>query len=368
VLDLIRRLDRRQDQVLIETALIELSGRNFLDLGVELGLADLSAGFGVTSFGLSTFDDTNNDGVVDTRVPARTQGITAGILDGSDFNLPVLLSALRTRRDTNVLNVPSVLVNNNGSATVTSKDEQPTTTVTLGGATGVGGAATQESFNQYVEAGITMQISPTISASRYLRLKVSLEVSTFLGTVSGSIPPPKITRTIDTTVNVPDGDTMVIGGIITDNKGRTHNGVPILGDLPILGFLFRRQSDSLDRTTLYFFVTPHIMRDRDFADLSEVSYKKKLDAADAIGADRIRVIDPTFGQREQGVDLRGFEVPLYRSPARGEVDRSAVGLDPSQMNSLLRDDLEPPPAHEPRDESEELPEDRAQDETQDQPR
>ena len=75
----------------------------------------------------------------------------------------------------------------------------------------------------------------TISASRFLRLKISLEVSNFLGAVSGAIPPPKTTRTIDTTVNVPDGATMVVGGIITDNKGKTREAVPFLGDVPILG-------------------------------------------------------------------------------------------------------------------------------------
>ena len=334
VRELIKRLDHRQDQVLIETALIELSGQDQLDLAVELGGANLPGAFGVTSFGLSTFEDNDSDGVPDVRVPSVTNGVTAGILDGDEFNLPILIGALEGRRDSNVLNIPSVLVNNNGSAKVVSKDEQPTTQVTATG--GVGGQ-TQENFRDYVNAGITLQISPTISASRYLRLKVSLEVSNFTGSVNGAIPPPKTTRTIDTTVNVPDGDTMVIGGIVTDNKTNNRSGVPWLQDIPILGFLFRSQSDTAQRTTLYFFVTPHILRDRDFADLAEVSYKKKLEAADTIGVDRIRVIDPRFGKEEQGIDLRGFEVPLYKSPTRGEVDSSSVGIDPKRLREMERE-------------------------------
>ncbi len=146
-----------------------------------------------------------------------------------------------------------------------------------------------------------------------------------------------MTRTIDTTVNVPDGDTMVIGGIITDNKGRSHSGVPFLGDLPLLGYLFRRQGETTSRTTLYFFVTPHIMRDRDFADLAEVSYRRKLEAADTIGADRVRVIDPSFGQEKKGVDMRGLEVPLYRSPPRGEIRGSDVGIEPGKIQGMLKD-------------------------------
>jgi len=341
VLDLIRRLDQRQDQVLIETALIELTGQDSFQLAVELGLAEISGagngGFGVSSFGLSTFEDTNGDGVPDVRMPnlfggAAPDGITAGIIQGDDFSLPVLVSALQTRRDTNVLNVPSVLVNNNKSAKVISKDEQPTTTIT---ATGGLNGQTQENFNEYVEAGITLEISPTISASRYLRLNISLEVSTFIGAVSGAIPPPKVTRTINTQVNVPDGDTMVVGGIITDNLGKTKSSVPWLGDIPILGYLFSDTSESQNKTTLYFFVTPHIMRDRDFADLAEYSFKRKLEAADTIGADRIRVVDPTFGREKEGVDMRGFEVPLYRGPQRGEVQDGDVGLDAKKLNEML---------------------------------
>ena len=353
--DLIRQLDKRQDQVLIETALVELSGQTGLSFGVELGGANLPNGgtgsFGVTSFGFSTFSDTNGDGIPDVRTPlgpggTLPQGVTAGILNGSDFSLPILIQALQTRTDTNVLNVPSVLVNNTGSAKVVSTDEQPTTTITATG--GIGGQ-TQENFKDYVKAGITLQISPTISASRYLRLKISLEVSTFLGstTLNRAIPPPRVTRTLDTTVHVPDGDTMVIGGIITDNKGRNVSGVPWLSDLPLLGWLFRSQSDSTSRTTLYFFVTPHIMRDRDFADLAEISYKKKLEAADTIGADRVRVIDPTFGQEKKSVDMRGLEVPLYRSPPRGEVPGKQVGIESGRVQSMLQDANKPKPGETP---------------------
>jgi len=331
VLELIHRLDQRQDQVLIETALIELTGRDNLDIGVELGAADVpgsgTGSFGISSFGLSSFQDTNNDGIPDIRVPGTGNGITAGIIDADNFSLPILVRALRDRQDTNVLNIPSVLVNNNGSATVTTLDEQPTTQVT---ANGVGGQ-TQENFNDYQKAGITMQISPSISASGYLRLSISLEVSSFTGTFSGPIPPPRITRSIQTSVSVPNGDTMVIGGIIVDNKGEQRTSIPLLGDLPLVGTLFRRDIDNQNRTTLYFFVTPHILRDKNFADLAEISYKVKLDAAEKIGADRVQLIDPVFGKKDGAIDMRGFDLPLYRSPGAGEQSASMVGKDPAQF-------------------------------------
>jgi hypothetical protein len=87
------------------------------------------------------------------------------------------------------------------------------------------------------------------------------------------------------------------------------------------------------------------MHDRDFADLAELSYKKKLEAAEEIGTGRIQVIDPAFGHSEKvqkGVDMKGFEVPLYRSPPHGEVDSSSVGLDAARVHSLLKDADNPP--------------------------
>jgi general secretion pathway protein D len=245
----------------------------------------------------------------------------------------VLVYALRDRNDTNVLNIPSVLVNNNGSATVKTLDEQPTTNITALGAS----AQTQQSFGEYQKAGITMQISPSISMSGYLRLDISLEVSNFVGTFSGAIPPPRITRTITTSVSVPNGDTMVIGGIIVDDKNETRSSVPFLGDLPILGYLFRRDQDNKNRTTLYFFVTPHILKDQNFSDLAEISYKLKLDAAEKIGTNRMQMIDHAFGASSDQVPLDGFEVPMYRSPGGGEVTPAMVGQDPVKSTKALQE-------------------------------
>ena len=334
VLELIRQLDQRQDQVLIESALIELTDSALFDLGFEWSFADVDGegGYGVTSFGLSdiVLDPVNGEA---NRVPLVSNGISAGILSGSAANIPLLIAAAQNRTDTNVLNIPSVLVNNNGSARVVTLDEQPTTTVT---STGVGGQ-TQENFNDYQEAGITLEISPSISAARYLRLNISLSVSNFTSSFTNStIPPPRITREMSTQVNVPDGDTMVIGGVVSDIFRKEQDGVPWFADLPIIGQLFRRDSKSNNRTTLYFFVTPHILHDRDFADLAEISYQKKLDAAEVIGSDRVRVVDPNFGVDDTVIDFDTFQVPLYRAPERGEVDAEEIGLDSVRRNELLR--------------------------------
>jgi general secretion pathway protein D len=333
VLELIRQLDRRQDQVLIESALIELTGTDFRDIGVEWALGDVTGdgGFGVTGFGFSDIDLTTGE-----RIPnAPTGGIVAGILSGDDVNLPLLLSAASRTTGANVLNVPSVLVNNNGAAKVVTLDQQPTTQVTASG----GGQQTQRNFAGYQDAGITLEISPSISASRYLRLDISLVVSNFSGAFDeeNAIPPPRVTREMRTTVNVPDGDTMVIGGVVSDSEQKTRQGLPWLADLPLVGALFRRDADTSQRTTLYFFVTPHILRDPDFADLSEISYQKKLAAAEVVGKARVRMVDPDFGSSEDAVDFGSFEMPRYRPSDRGEVAPEDLGLDPLRREQLLRE-------------------------------
>jgi type II secretory pathway component GspD/PulD (secretin) len=297
-------------------------------------------GFGITSFGLSSIIDTDGDGIQDTRTPNITNGVTAGFLSGDNVNLPVLLAAVSQLDESNVLNVPSVLVNNNRTATVKTLDEQPTTTITATG--GVSGQ-TQENFDHYEEAGITLTITPSISAANYLRLDINLIVSTFAGSFQGAIPPPRITRELTTTVNVPDGDTMVIGGIITDNTTHTRRGVPWLSDVPLLGMLFRRDSDTADRTTLYFFVTPHILKDHNFADLAEITYRKKLEASEIIGAGKLRMVDPHFHVENDRIDWDQFDVPMYKSPAGGEVDPASVGIDPIRREELLRGSQETQP-------------------------
>lgn len=332
VLELIRQLDRRQDQVLIESALIELTGSDFRDIGVEWALGDVTGdgGFGVTGFGFSNINLETG-----LRTPtAPTGGLVAGILSGDDVNLPILLSAVSRTTGANVLNVPSVLVNNNGSAKVVTLDEQPTTTVTASG----GGQQTQRNFAGYQSAGITLEISPSISASRYLRLDISLVVSNFTGSfdASSDIPPPKVTREMSTTVNIPDGDTMVIGGVISDSQQKTRQGVPWLANLPLVGALFRHDSDTDARTTLYFFVTPHILRDPDFADLAEISYQKKLSAAEVVGKNRLRMVDPDFGASQSTIDFGSFQMPRVRASDRGEIAPEELGLDPLRREELLR--------------------------------
>jgi general secretion pathway protein D len=199
-----------------------------------------------------------------------------------------LINALATDDRANILSLPSVLVNNNESATVRTTESRPTQTQNQGTAT------TQSGVGEPRDAGITLEISPTISPNNYVRLNISLEVSRFVGAFDpNSVTGGGITlsRAITTQVTMPSDATMVIGGVIEDSESESDGGIPFLKDIPLLGILFRRSEKTTNKTNLYFFVTPTVLDEGDFQDLYHLSLNKKLEAQDYIGERRLRIID-----------------------------------------------------------------------------
>jgi general secretion pathway protein D len=347
---LIADLDRRQPQVLIEAALVELTTGDLDRFGVELGLLDLkesgdfTRGFGFTSFGQSIFEDTDDDGIPDTRLPDfdnPLQGLTGGIISGGDFAVPFLLNALSSDDRANILSMPSVLVNNNEAAVVRTEEERPTLESNASTST------TTTSSGQPRNAGITLEISPTISPNNYLRLNISLEVSRFVGAfdpnsaTGGGIV---LRRTISTQVTMPSDATMVLGGVIEDSESQSDGGVPFLKDIPILGFFFRRSESTPNKTNLYFFVTPTILDADDFQDLMHVSLRRKLEAEEYIGERRLQIIDRrwTGSARDQARTLEDTGTTVEDLDSLGEYEmptyRRAPGDDRSPQRATAPTD------------------------------
>lgn len=334
---LLDRLDRRQPQVLIETALIEVSNDFSKDIGIEYAnvetpTGDTQKGFVFTSVGI-----TSADAIGDQRLPSPTAaGLTFGIFDGEDLGIPFIINAAQTSNDANVLSVPSILVANNKGGSVTSEDEVPYQT-----SNAVQGSLATDA--EFATAGISLNITPSISAQKYLRLQISLEVSSFRGEAQANLPPPKATRTIQTSVNLPDGATMWLGGIIRDDTTDSESGIPYLSDIPLIGGLFGSTSKTNLKTTLFFFCTPKILED--FAELEDISNSGKARAASTIGLDRVRMIDPGFelespvdvildsdnnsdGRADSGnLNLSGFAAPSYEGTGGTSVDPASVGAN-----------------------------------------
>jgi type II secretory pathway component GspD/PulD (secretin) len=150
-----------------------------------------------------------------------------------------------------------------------------------------GTGISQTSFDP-LTADTTLTISPHITEGGYLRLETEVKIAKFLSSgTSGNTPPNKTDRQIQTSFLMPSSRTAVIGGIMTSDKTESETGVPVLKDIPLFGFLFRRTRDVDVRRTLYIFITPYILYDESFGDLREMT-QEHLDDLIFAGNDKAR--------------------------------------------------------------------------------
>ena len=348
IAEIIAKLDKRRPQVLVQCAIVELSDNDLQNIGVELGAVegggDEARFFGGTSYGLSTIDtrqnlsssNTGGNGtgtgngtgaggstITDTffddlvRVPnLDAVGLTGGIFQ--DFiEVPILVNLFKRLDKSNLVSVPSVLVNDNQEAHIIVGNEIPTTNINQGQ------FSDQQSFGGYQEASLELTISPHISNDDYLRLNIRISVQAFTGAqASASIPPPRTTREVETAITVQSGKTVVIGGLITDNFRETVQGIPYLMDIPILGELFKKTDTTVENTTLYVFLTPTILKD--FDALERISYERKLEVAKLNG--QISLVDPNF----RVIELDDEKISIEQIESTGHLDlpqyRVSVGM------------------------------------------
>ncbi|MBL8762176.1 MAG: hypothetical protein JNL50_12830 [Phycisphaerae bacterium] len=291
---LIEKIDLRRPQVFLEAKIVAVTASDEFRLAFETQLINAGGAGGVlnTNFGLSGFP---TGGTLDTRKNVATglTGLTAALIKSDQ--IPIALTALARDVDTRILSSPQLLVADNEEAEIASIDQQPTQTTTLGSSDNTG--SRDVSSYEYVDAGTKLTVKPQISEGGYLRLKYDIELSSFSGTGSAGVPPPKQKNNVKSdSVTVPTDMTVVVGGVVVSTNGRTVVKVPLLGDIPILGALFSDDNRTDRKTTLYVFITPRIMRDDLFDDLRLLTEgpqaKSKLEAdVPALGPSSIDILD-----------------------------------------------------------------------------
>ena len=310
---ILRSLDVRRPQVLIEAAIVETNGVITDSLAVGIAAIGGDVGF-ASNFGTPTGLEENANVNSDIITP----GVNIAWLSSGDVPIPFLIRALSTDARNHILSRPSLLTNDNqeASVSVVEQTSYATSTTTQ--------TATSTGFSQ-VEAGISLTISPTISAGNYLRLKVKIEVSNFSPASSGieGAPPDITKREVETPVTLPDQHTVILGGLVTNNSLDTLQKTPWLGDLPLIGWLFRSTREEQRDRYLYVFITPHII-DTDFALLDEISANRKRDL-DRLGGAVGLTADPQlvgssadFRSPNDAV-LGVFDLPDVAQPQGGEI-------------------------------------------------
>jgi len=272
--NVIAELDRPKPQVLIKVVFLEVQHNNSLDLGVE-GAYGKGLGNGITGnaadvFGLSGLNQivtnfsTPGSTVVGT--PALSPIASGGPngfyqIMGSDFQ--ATLRAIATAGKVEVLSRPSVLARDGQPATILVGQQVPL--ITGVSYTTVGSSAIPINNVTYTPVGIQVNVTPYISPDGYVEMIVTPQDSevdpTLTEPIASGVNAPVIdTRTADTVVVTPDGEPVVIGGLMVNDKTSNENKVPILGDIPVLGNLFKHKTNSDTKNELMIFLTPHIVR------------------------------------------------------------------------------------------------------------
>lgn len=269
VSQVITNLDRPKPQVLIKVVFLEVTYRNFLDIGIEGGGAYSGKnhdGAGASAFGLSGLGSAATNQVLNQLgLPVQSFAPTppgAGLYQilGTDFQ--ATLRAIASAGKTEILSRPSILTRNNQQATISLGQEVPLITNTRFDTLG-----NQINTVTYQNVGIILRVTPFITADGKVEMIVSPETSALADRsqwvpVSLGITAPVInSRVADTVVVVPDAQTVVIGGLMEKSKLATDSKIPLLGDIPIIGNLFKRKVKDDSKTELMIFLTPYIVQD-----------------------------------------------------------------------------------------------------------
>jgi len=257
---IIEQLDMRRPQVMIEALVVQVSRSQAFDVGVELLNLQRGSVRGATNFGLSKIDFSGGTASV-----SASSGLTGFVISGGDIDAIVKLMA--QKGNGRIVSRPRALVNDNEAAKFVSEAEEPYTQINA-----VGSNTTTSSFGGYETAGTYLDVTPHISEADYLQLDIHVKLSSFTGTAaSDSAPPARHTDEVTSKVTIPDNSTILIGGLNRADASNSRTQVPILGSIPLLGQLFRRDTSSASQATLYVFIKTRIARAEDFSDLKGIS-------------------------------------------------------------------------------------------------
>ncbi|MFH2092700.1 MAG: type II secretion system secretin GspD [Pseudomonadota bacterium] len=263
--EVIHQLDIPRAMVYIECLIMEVNADKGLNIGTEWRLSE---GFGNDSgvvFG--GFGATGDSGFANSSSAASSgslsKGFSLGVLGkqisigGVTFpSLQAVIQAYQSDKDVQILSTPQILTTENKEATITIGKNVPYQTRSAADS----GTETYSSY-EYKDVGITLKITPSISKDRLVRLDVYQEVTRLdLASTTNSDRPTTLKRQIQTSIIVEDNNTVVIGGLIDESLSKTVGQVPCLGGIPFLGYLFKNESSGSERTNLYVFLTPRVVK------------------------------------------------------------------------------------------------------------
>jgi len=269
---LVERLDVVPQQVLVEVLIAEVNMQEGLDLGVEWFGIDQPGDSGTGGFGRTRYGE--KDSMMDLLTEGLfPQGLALGVIsgtftgpDGREYNqIPMYLKAVAGTRNLKILSNIPLWAQNNLEASVSVVDNIPILK------SAVEGSGSDRDFIQNIErldVGIKLTLTPHVNPDREIRLDLNPSIEAVVKQSGESLEytPTIAKREVKTTVTIPDRSTVILSGLIREDTVKITSKVPFLGDIPLLGALFRSTSDSKKRTNLLIFVTPRIVTDMRIAE------------------------------------------------------------------------------------------------------
>jgi len=266
---LINDLDQLQDQVLIEVVIAEISADDSLDVGVELTALNSPSKVGDSVFQGSTRLSDNSSSINDViQNGVFPKGIMMGVARGtrldssgnvvSSYPGLININALQANGKVKILSSVPLVSQNNKEASVSVVNNIPILKSTIQGGSGTARDVIQNIDR--LDVGIKLKLTPRINPSNEVCMVLNPSIEAIIDSGStGTYAPTISKREVSTTVTVPDGRTIVISGLIREDHTNIIRKIPVLGSIPVIGFLFRRTVETKNRTNLIIFVTPHVM-------------------------------------------------------------------------------------------------------------
>ena len=277
----IQQLDVRRQQVLIEATIIEVEGNDTDQLGVQWAMGDLSSGVGVVNFSnvgtslskLAAGYLSGGAAGLGSAVGAGTSLILGDYREGADGSRKLygaVIQALKANTKSNLLSTPSIVTMDNEEAYIVVGQNVPFVTGSV--STGTGGTVNPYTSIERKDVGVTLKVIPHIGEGGSIRLEVEQEVSAVAENKGQAADLVTSKRSIKTSVLADHGQTVVLGGLISDDTAHTRQSIPFLGDIPGLGRLFRAEGKSNAKRNLLVFIHPTIIGDN--ADIRRVSQQR----------------------------------------------------------------------------------------------
>lgn len=353
----VKQLDIERKQVFVDAVVLELSSEDSANLGLAyhapMNPSDTSVGFVGSQLGGSTSLGLSQDALSGLAFGVFGDGVEVPILDpttglATTINVPafgIALNAIRTSGSTNIISNPTLMTLDNQEAEIVVGRKIPFPT-----SSGLNSLGSPVVSFQREDVAITLKITPRINSSNYVTLELEVEVQE----VEESAQSAQTTaagggfitsqRRLQTVALVRDNQTMVIGGLVGSTEGKSESKVPILGDLPLVGALFRARSSTERKTNMMIFITPHIIEDPD--DMLEIQRVKE--------AQRVEFLRRFYGRSQDDfyAELRDFlrysmnfvdEPTMYRGPTDVSQDLELSDTTRTSIEAVIDDARTPTP-------------------------